>query len=86
MKRIIQFVQKERLYILILIFVLLFNAVMIFHGESKSKEKARPGVTSTMSRKEAMAKKFEENLAKRKEMEIVLHKNDRLMVLFGICL
>ncbi|OGW78569.1 MAG: hypothetical protein A3C51_00310 [Omnitrophica bacterium RIFCSPHIGHO2_02_FULL_46_20] len=84
MNKIIGFIQRERLYILILVFVLLFNLAAILHGESKSKQKVVPGPTSVLSAEEAKAKKFEESLVRRQEMEKALHKNKEALILFSL--
>lgn len=72
MNRVIQFIQKERLYILILIFVLLFNAIMLSHHEHKQKaEKPKAAAEEALS-------------ARRAQMEEVLTKNKQLMLLFSL--
>lgn len=75
MDKLINFAQKERLYILILIFVLVFNAIVLSHGGDKNKAE-RP-VT-------AHAPAFEGQEIKKHEIERLLAKNENLSIIFGL--
>lgn len=83
MRKFLDFVHKERLYFLILIFVLLFNVIMANHNESEPKKPAIKAAQS-LSTEEAKQKKFEDSLAKRAEMEQMLRKDERLLVMFSL--
>ncbi len=75
MKNISQSLRKERLYILILILVLIFNAIMLLHGDPKSKnKKAKAGSVTTIEAK----------IAKKYALEEKLRKNERLLILFSL--
>ena len=67
------FLRKERLYILILIFVIMFNIIMLFHNESKGEVKKAKAAPTVVTEKE-----------KAKKMDEILRKNDRLMMLFSL--
>lgn len=74
MTRIIQFIQKERLYILLLIFILLFNMTMFLQPD-KSRRHKKAKARAEASLREHKNKTF---------IEESLRKNERLMVLFGL--
>lgn len=74
MNKVTAFVQKERLYVLILIFVILFNVIMMTHPEPKAKGK----------KAKAAAASFEEEKAKKLQMEEKLRENAHLAVLFSL--
>ncbi|MFA5255824.1 MAG: CPBP family intramembrane glutamic endopeptidase [Candidatus Omnitrophota bacterium] len=69
----LKFIKEERLYILLLIFVLLFNAIVLLHGEDKMKE--RPA---------SRLRVFEDQDARKQEMERLLAKNEDLFLIFGL--
>ena len=75
MKIALKFLREERLYILILIFVLIFNAIILSHGEDKAK--AKQPVT-------AQASAFESQEAKKHEMEKLLANNENLFIIFSL--
>jgi len=71
----LKFLKEERLYILILIFVLVFNTIILSHGGDKAK--AKLPVT-------ARAPTFEDQEIKKHEMEKLLAKNENLSIIFGL--
>ena len=71
----LKFLKDERLYILILIFILVFNAIILSHGEDKDKAK-RPAMSQ--------APTFEGQEIKKHEMEILLAKDENLYMIFGL--
>ncbi len=73
--RLINFVQRERLYILVLIFVLVFNVIVLSHGEGKARAK-RPAASQ--------AQTFEDHEIRKHEMEVLLRKNTKLFTIFGL--
>lgn len=75
MNNVLRLLKQERLYILILIFVIIFNAIMLMHGEPKAK-----------ARSQAANRVFsaEDQNAKKLEMEELLRKNEKLFTLFGL--
>jgi membrane protease YdiL (CAAX protease family) len=75
MTAVLKFIKEERLYILILVFVLLFNAIILLRGEDKAKAK-RP-VTDRAST-------FEDQEIKKHKMEKLLAKDERLLTVFGL--
>ncbi|MCX5667049.1 MAG: type II CAAX endopeptidase family protein [Candidatus Omnitrophica bacterium] len=75
MDKFINFIRKERLYILIFIFVLLFNAVILSRGGNKVKM----GLQVT-----TRAPAFEDQEIKKREMEKLLAKNEGLSMIFGL--
>ena len=75
MDRLINFVQRERLYILILIFVLVFNAIILSHGIGGDKVR-RPDAST--------AQTFESQETKKQEMEKLLANNKDLFTIFGL--
>jgi len=75
MTNALKFLKEERLYILILIFVLTFNAVVLLRGGEKAAVK-RPVTTQ--------APAFRDQETKKHEMEKALAKNERLFVVFGL--
>ncbi len=75
MNKLINFVQRERLYILILIFVLVFSVIALSRGGDK--EKAQRPVTSR-------APTFKDQEIKKHEMEKLLAKNKNLFIIFGL--
>ena len=84
MNKLIDFLQKERLYILILIFVLLFNAIAFFQSGQQSRHKAKESVAGALSAEESKVKKFEDDLIRRQEMVKIIKGNERLLVLFAL--
>ncbi len=72
---VLKFLKEERLYILILVFVLVFNAIILSHGwgENKAKAPVRSKVSS-----------FENQALKRQEMELLLAKDENLLMIFGL--
>jgi membrane protease YdiL (CAAX protease family) len=80
MKKIIEFLRKERLYILILIFVLLFNAVGLLYSHDRSKAGKAPGATAEQ-RRQAYEKEISDN---KTLMEESMRSNPRLALLFGL--
>ena len=80
MNRIIQFVQKERLYILILIFVLLFNLMGLMYTHDKAKAKNAKAPAAGVQREE-----YDKEVAAQKaNIEKSLQKDQRLALLFGL--
>lgn len=75
MNKLTRFIQKERLYILILILVLLFNAVLAMHNGPKQK-------AQNLRRSAAAAMEAEKT--RRSEFEEKLRKDEKLMVLFSL--
>jgi len=71
----LKFLKEERLYILILIFVLLFNAFVLSHAPDKAKTKRQ--VT-------AKASTFEDQEIKKHKMEQLLAKNENLFIVFSL--
>jgi membrane protease YdiL (CAAX protease family) len=71
----LKFLKGERLYVLILIFVLIFNVIILSHGADKDKVK-RPTT--------AQAPTFEGQEIKKHEMEELLAKNENLFTIFGL--
>lgn len=76
MNNLVGFIQRERLYILVLIFVLLFNVIVLSHDTDKGKIK-QPVAGST-------AKTFETQEARKHEMESLFAKNGYLLIIFGL--
>lgn len=72
MRKKLKFLQKERLYILLLIFVLLFNAIMLLKDKAETNAKKEKPASSQMF------------ASHRGEMEEILHKNERLLILFSL--
>ena len=70
----LKFLKEERLYILILIFILAFNAVILSHGGDKAKAKRQAA---------AKAQTFEDQEIKKLKMEKLLAKNENLFIIFG---
>ncbi|MDP3790845.1 MAG: type II CAAX endopeptidase family protein [Candidatus Omnitrophota bacterium] len=74
MNKVLNFVNKERLYLLILVFVLLFNAIMFLSPEKAEKvKKAKAGQELS-----------QDLFARRPDIEESLRKNGPLMLLFGM--
>jgi membrane protease YdiL (CAAX protease family) len=71
----LKFLKEERLYILILIFILVFNVIILSHGVDKDKAQ-RPNASG--------AQTFETQEIKKHETERLLAKNERLFTLFGL--
>ncbi|MDO8536105.1 MAG: CPBP family intramembrane metalloprotease [Candidatus Omnitrophota bacterium] len=73
MKKILKFIQKERLYILLFIFILTFNLIVLFCDRPKKIESAsKPAVSAGAER---------ENV---RVLEEALKKNSRLVVIFSL--
>lgn len=70
MKNIFAFMRRERLYILILIFVMIFNAMMLLHNEPGQKAKVTAAASALSSN--------------RGQMEELLKTDPRLSALFGL--
>lgn len=70
-----KFFKNERLYILVLIFLLVFNLITLLRGEDKVNTK-RP-VT-------AQAPTFEDQQMKKHQMEALLANNENLYTIFGL--
>jgi membrane protease YdiL (CAAX protease family) len=77
MDKLINFVQRERLYILILVFVLIFNVIVLSHSENSAKAK-RAAASRAMT--------FEGQEARKHEMEKLLAKNEGLAMVVGLVL
>ena len=75
MDKLINFAQRERLYLLILVFVLIFNTIILSHGEDKVKAK-RPVATQ--------ASTFEDQETKKHKMEKLFAENENLFIIFGL--
>lgn len=71
----LKFLKRERLYILILIFVLVFSIIVLSRGGGKDKAK-RP-VTS-------QAPTFKDREIRHREMEKLLAKNKNFFIIFGL--
>lgn len=84
MNKILNFINKERLYILLLIFILLFTGITLFYpqkGTGVKKEKARSAAAIKAERNERFNKEF---FSRRNDAEDFLRKNERLATLFGL--
>lgn len=71
----LRFLKGDRLYVLVLIFVLVFNAIILSHGRDTDKVK-RPAVSA--------AQAFESQETKKQEMEKLLANNKDLFTVFGL--
>jgi len=71
----LKFLKEERLYILLLIFIIVFNAIVLSHGWNKDKVK-RPVA--------AQASAFKDQQIKEREMERLLRKDEKLFTIFGL--
>lgn len=76
MNRVFEFVRKERLYILLLVFVILMNALIFTAEGSKAKGKGKPEI--------AILGSPEEIFLKREEVEAALAKNRTLALLVSL--
>ena len=75
MNKMMQFIRKERLYFLVLIFVLAFNVAISLHNDSGARTKSSKSVRAVTS---------EDREAMRHEMEKLLRKNETLFILFSL--
>lgn len=88
MKKIIEFMKRERMYVLLLTFVLMVSVLTLFYGEPKEKkgaghEKAKEQ-TAAVSKAER-AKRFDEEMAlRRTDTEKLLRANPTLAALFSL--
>jgi CAAX amino terminal protease family. len=71
----LKFLKDERLYVLILIFVLIFNVIILSHGSDRDKTE-RPVTSRSMT--------FESQDVKKHNMEELLSKNEGLFTIFGL--
>lgn len=84
MNKLLYFLNKERLYILILIFIILFNIIMFVHPD-KEKAAKKTKAQSALSAQDQKNKRFQEEFSSRKTgIEERLRKNERLAAVFGI--
>lgn len=75
MNRAINFIQRERLYLLILIFVLVFNAIIL----------STPGRTDNVRRPDASrAITFEEQEARKEKLSEIISGDENLFLMFGL--
>lgn len=84
MNKILKFFNRERLYILILVFVILFNLVMLFYPEKGRKIKRSKAQSTAIIREERNKRFNEEFFSRRPEIEESLRKNERLALIFGL--
>lgn len=84
MNRALGFLKRERLYILILIFVILFNIVMLLYPGKVVKVKKAKAIPAAVTKEEKDKRFNEEYVARNAELEERLRKDDRLTVLFGM--
>lgn len=84
MNKLIIFLQKERLYILILIFVLTFNVIMLLYPEKGIKSKKAKAQSAAGIREEKNKRFNEEFFSHRADIEEHLRKNDTLATLFSL--
>jgi membrane protease YdiL (CAAX protease family) len=88
MKKMLEFMRKERLYLLLLLFIILVNTIVMTEGDG---EKQRPAKTKTELKTSAVpeTKGVEEKrqntlFMKREQLEEALTKNKTLAALFGL--
>ncbi len=84
MNKVLIFLNKERLYILILIFVILFNIIMFLYPEKGIKSKKAKAHPAAGIQEERNKRFNEEFFSRRADMEESLRKNGRLAALFGL--
>jgi uncharacterized protein len=87
MKKILEFIRKERLYLLLLTFIILINYIVMSEGGSgragRQKEgKVEKAAVGTAAENEKEGKK--DVFMKREDVEAALAKNKDLAVLFGL--
>jgi uncharacterized protein len=75
MKIEMKFLKGDRLYVLVLIFVLVFNAIVLVHSGNKPKAKRSAAI---------QARAFEDREIKKQKMEKMLSKNEDLLMIFGL--
>ena len=78
MNKIIAFIQKERLYLLLLVFVILLNAAIMPANEKKANTKAAP--KAALVNKKAV----EDLFVDRGEMEKILRANKNLALVYNL--
>jgi membrane protease YdiL (CAAX protease family) len=76
MTAVLKFLKDERLYVLILIFVLLFNAIVLLHGNDRA---SKSNSTATVQ-----SPAFENYEVRKQKMEESLTKNEKLFTVFGL--
>ena len=79
MKKISEFIKKERLYILLLIFVMLAGSLVAVAGHSKSKAAA-----SSAASVAEQSKSPDDLLSKRQQTEKILQENKPVAVIFTV--
>jgi len=84
MKNIINFFNKERLYILILAFIILFNIIVVLYPKTGVKPKNAKSQSAADMREERKKRYHEEFVSRRAEIEECLRKNERLTLLFSL--
>lgn len=84
MIKVLNFINKERLYILILIFVLLFNAVVFLYSDKSAAPKKAKAKSAIDIRQERSQRFHEEFVSRRSDIEESLRKNEGLTLLLGL--
>lgn len=84
MNKVLGFINRERLYILLLIFVLLFTGIMFFYPQGSSKAKKEQPKSAEMIKAERAERFNKEFFSRRDDTEKFLLKNERIAVLFGL--
>ncbi|MFA5500883.1 MAG: CPBP family intramembrane glutamic endopeptidase [Candidatus Omnitrophota bacterium] len=84
MNKISNFINRERLYILLLIFVLVFSGIMFFYPQKSAKVKKEQPRSTTAIMAERTERFNKEFFSRRKDTEEFLHKNKRIAVLFSL--
>ena len=84
MNKISSFINRERLYILLLIFVLVFSGIMFFYPQKSAKVKKEQPRSTTAIMAERTERFNKEFFSRRKDTEEFLYKNKRIAVLFSL--
>lgn len=85
MKKIVEFIKREKLYIIMLSFILVINLIMALPGEIRGKSKKKQKPTNIVSLEEAGAKSVKEDIfLKREEVEKVLQQKKYLGFIFSL--
>lgn len=85
MKKMMEFIRKERLYILLLIFIILVNVIITIAGEEEDKTKAKEAPAASISAEGGAAKKADEDIfLKHEALEKILREKRHLALLFSL--
>jgi membrane protease YdiL (CAAX protease family) len=84
MNNILNFLKRERLYILILIFVMLFSIILFLYPEKSARHKKAKAASAQSVREEKNKRFNEEFFSRRADIEESLRKNEKLTMLFGL--